>query len=119
MKTFFIFACFSLFSTMALTQTVDKKNKLVVFEKANLDDTTQLDSKDLDEEIREEGKRFLGFKMHFAVKNMAESSDKNEHNSKKKKVGYKLQVGFQLPKFIKTDPPNKTFKLGWNMGLRI
>jgi hypothetical protein len=48
-----------------------------------------------------------------------EEENSKDNKRKKKNSGYNLQVGFQLPKFIKTNPPNKIFKIGWNLGLNI
>lgn len=107
-----------LFTTLGAFAQSSKRSKLIVLEKANLDDTTKVENKGLDNEMKEDMNRFLGFGMHVSLKEREESAH-NVANSKKKKSGVTLQMGFQLPKFIKTDPPNKVFKLGWNLGINI
>ncbi|MCU0326083.1 MAG: hypothetical protein MUF45_12645 [Spirosomaceae bacterium] len=108
-----------LFATLGAFAQSSKRNKLIVLEKANLDDTTKVENKGLDNEMKEDMNRFLGFGMHVSLKEREEETSQNVANSKKKKSGVTLQMGFQLPKFIKTDPPNKVYKLGWNLGINI
>ncbi|RYU97074.1 hypothetical protein [Emticicia agri] len=92
----------------------EKKKKLFVAEKVNYDAKTAKENKETEDELKDEMTNFLGFGFRLSITNMEE---KLEDRKDKKKVGLRFQIGFQMPRFIKTDPPQKLFKAGMDVGI--
>jgi hypothetical protein len=114
MKTllqFILFGLFFTFSFVAHAQNQPTKQKAISLKRSENDNTQAIDNK-----LKEDMGRFLGFGMNVIV----DPIEKEDTEKKKtKKAGYNLQIGFQLPKFIKTNPPNKLYKIGWSLGVNI
>lgn len=97
------------FSMIGFAQSSSKK-KTIVMEKADLDDV-----KGVDEQMKNDMNRFLGFGVHVALKDADKVVSKTGKNNTTKS-DFILQMGFQLPEFIRTNPPDKVFKVGWTIG---
>lgn len=109
MKKTIILLLFSCFSANA------QKTKLLIAEKVRFDETNIKENAKIDEEIKDNMGTFLGFGFNLSVKGVDEKI--KEENKTKQKSAVRFQVGFQMPKFIKTKPPQKVFKLGWDVGI--
>ena len=94
----------------------EKKKKFIVAEKINYESKSARENKENDEELKDEMTSFLGFGFRLSITNLEENVD-NSKNQDKKKVGLRFQVGFQMPRFIKTKPPQKLFKAGMDVGI--
>ena len=92
-----------------------QKTKLLLAEKVNFDETKSMENQKNDRELKEEMTTFLGFGLRLSIKGVEETLKEND--SSKKKSALRLQFGFQMPKYIKTDPPQKLFKIGWDLGI--
>lgn len=92
-----------------------QRRKLLFSEKIDFEKQPKDIVQKLDSEMTEEMDRFLGFGFHFSVKRL---STKNITETKKKD-GLSVNFGFQLPKYLKTKPPEKLLKAGWNLGLNL
>jgi len=93
-----------------------QKKKFFVAEKINYDEKTEKEKKETESELKDEMTTFLGFGLRLSITNVEEKL-KDPANQDKKKMGLRFQVGFQMPKFIKTDPPQKLFKAGMDVGI--
>jgi hypothetical protein len=109
MKKAIILLLFSCFSATA------QKTKLLIAEKVHFDEVNVNKNNKVDEEIKDNMTTFLGFGFDLSVKGVEEKVQ--EENKTKQKSAVRFQVGFQMPKFIKTKPPQKVFKLGWDVGI--
>jgi hypothetical protein len=69
-------------------------------------------------EITEEMDRFLGFGFHFSVKTVPLASQNSDRKNKIKE-GISVPLGFYMPKYLRTKPPEKLLKAGWKMGLNL
>jgi hypothetical protein len=118
MKTKIVFFTLNFLLILIFTthaQNKPKRQKIIVLERNDKEN-----DKNIENRLREDMGRFLGFGMNVSLDSMEQEEENSKDNKRKKKnSGYNLQVGFQLPKFIKTNPPNKIFKIGWNLGLNI
>lgn len=92
-----------------------QKAKILLAKKVNFDGMSVNDEQKIDRKMKEEMDTFLGFGLKIGVDNVEETVKTD--NQQKKKSAMRFQVGLQLPKFIKTDPPNKVFKVGWDFGV--
>lgn len=109
MKTAIILFLFACFSANA------QKTKLLIAEKVRFDGINIKENAKIDEEIKDNMATFLGFGFNLSVKGIDENVQKE--NKTKQKSAVRFQVGFQMPKFIKTNPPQKVFKAGWDLGI--
>jgi hypothetical protein len=109
MKKAIFLLLFSCFSATA------QKAKLLIAEKVRFNETNAKEVSKIDEEIKDKMTTFLGFGFDLSVKGVEEKVQ--EENKTKQKSAVRFQVGFQMPKFIKTKPPQKVFKLGWDVGI--
>jgi hypothetical protein len=109
MKKAIILLLFSCFPATA------QKTKLLIAEKVRFEETNVKENDKIDEEIKDKMTTFLGFGFDLSVKGVEEKVQ--EENKTKQKSAVRFQVGFQMPKFIKTKPPQKVFKLGWDVGI--
>lgn len=89
--------------------------KLLIAKKVDFEGMPEKVRKNIDRELKEEMDTFLGFGYRVSVDNFEETV-KTVADKDKKKKAVRFQVGFQLPRFIKTDPPDKVFKVGWDFG---
>jgi len=94
----------------------EKKKKFFVAEKIDYDAKSEKEIKQTDAELKDEMTTFLGFGLRFSITNVDESLTPGDKEDKKK-TGLRFQVGFQMPKFIKTKPPQKIFKAGMDVGV--
>ncbi|GAB3502947.1 hypothetical protein GCM10027442_03340 [Emticicia fontis] len=94
----------------------EQKKKFFVAEKVNYDAKNAKENKENDDELKDEMTNFLGFGFRLSITNVEEKIN-NATDKDKKKVGLRFQVGFQMPKFIKTKPPQKLFKAGMDVGI--
>lgn len=94
----------------------EKKKRFVVAEKINYEAKSAKENQENDEELKDEMTNFLGFGFRLSITNVEEKLD-NSKNQDKKKLGLRFQVGFQMPRFIKTKPPQKLFKAGMDLGI--
>lgn len=97
------------------SNTYAQKTKLLLAEKVKYDATNAKENEKIDQEIKDEMTTFLGFGMRLSVKGVEETV--KESNGQKTKSALRLQIGFQMPKYIKTNPPQKLIKLGWDLGI--
>ncbi|WP_259015838.1 hypothetical protein [Emticicia fluvialis] len=93
-----------------------QKKKFIIAEKINYDEKTEKEKKETDKELKDDMTTFLGFGFRVSVTNVEEKL-KDPANQDKKKMGFRFQIGLQMPKFIKTDPPQKLFKAGMDVGI--
>jgi hypothetical protein len=93
-----------------------QKKKFFVAEKINYETKSAKENKENDEELKDEMTNFLGFGFRLSITNVEEKVN-DSANKDKKKVGLRLQIGFQMPKFIRTNPPQKLFKAGMDVGI--
>lgn len=93
-----------------------QKKKFVVAEKIKYEEKSEKENKENDEELKDEMTTFLGFGFRLSITEVEEPI-KEANNQDKKKVGLRFQVGFQMPRFIKTKPPQKLFKAGMDVGI--
>jgi hypothetical protein len=89
--------------------------RLLIAKKVDFEGMPEKVRKNIDRELKEEMDTFLGFGLRMGVDNLEETVKTAEDKDKKKKA-VRFQVGLQLPRFIKTDPPDKVFKVGWDFG---
>lgn len=94
----------------------EQKKKFLVAEKINYDNRSAKENKENDDELKDEMTNFLGFGFRLSIRNVEEKANSSAKDEKKK-VGLRFQVGFQMPKFIKTNPPQKLFKAGMDVGI--
>ena len=92
-----------------------QKIKLLIAKKVDFEGMPEKERKDIDRELKEKMDTFLGFGLRLSVDNIEETVKTSADKDKKKKA-VRFQIGFQLHRFIKTDPPNKVFKVGWDFG---
>ncbi|RFS14393.1 hypothetical protein [Emticicia sp. C21] len=95
----------------------EQKKKFLVAEKINYDAKSVKENKETDDELKDEMTNFLGFGFRLSITNVEENAH-DPTDKDKKKMGLRFQVGFQMPKFIKTKPPQKLFKAGMDVGIR-
>ncbi len=109
MKLFLLFLLvFSFGATYA------QKTKILAGDKVEYDKMTKNELAKTDESLSKNMDLVLGFGLKVKViKVQEELSMKKELKEKK---ALRLQVGLKLPLFIKTDPPDKVFKIGWDFG---
>ncbi len=69
----------------------------------------------IDREMKEKMDKFLGFGLRLSADNVEETVETAVDKDKKKNA-VRFQIALQLPRFIKTDPPDKVFKVGWDFG---
>lgn len=89
--------------------------RLLIAKKVDFEGMPEKVRKNTDQELKEEMDTFLGFGYKVSVDNLEETVQTAADKARKKKA-VRFQVGFQLPRFIKTDPPDKVFKVGWDFG---
>ncbi len=95
-----------------------QKKKFVVAEKIKYEEKSEKENKENDEELKDEMTTFLGFGFRLSIKDVEEPiKESGTGNQQKKKVGLRFQIGFQMPGFIKTKPPQKLFKAGMDVGI--
>ncbi|MBA4849616.1 hypothetical protein [Emticicia sp. BO119] len=94
----------------------EKKKKFFVAEKVNYEAKSVKENQENDDELKDEMTNFLGFGFRLSITNMEEKVN-DPANKDKKKMGLRFQIGFQMPKFIKTNPPQKLFKAGMDVGI--
>lgn len=111
MKKAFLLLLIGMFSSKIYAQ----KTKLLLAEKVKYEAVNAKENEKNDQELKEEMTTFLGFGLRLSLKGVEETV--KEENSQKKKSALRLQVGFQMPKYIKTQPPQKFFKVGWDLGI--
>jgi hypothetical protein len=92
-----------------------KKTKLLLAEKVKYEAVGAKENQKNDQELKEDMTTFLGFGLRLSLKGVEETV--KEESNQKKKSALRLQVGFQMPKYIKTQPPQKFFKVGWDLGI--
>ncbi|MPR36298.1 hypothetical protein [Salmonirosea aquatica] len=92
-----------------------QRTRLLIAKKVDFEGMPEKVRKETDQELKEEMDTFLGFGYRISVDNFEEIV-KTPADKIKKKKAVRFQVGFQLPRFIKTDPPDKVFKVGWDFG---
>jgi len=92
-----------------------QRTKLLIAKKVDFEGMPEKERKATDQELKEEMDTFLGFGYRLSVDNVEETVKTAAEKDKKKKA-VRLQIGFQFPRFIKTDPPDKVFKVGWDFG---
>jgi hypothetical protein len=97
-------------------QNESKRQKVVAIDRDKKETNKVNDNK-----FREDMGRFMGFGIGLTLDSVEEEEENNSTDNKRKKKnsGYNLQMGFQLPRFVKTNPPNKVFKVGWKLGFNI
>ncbi|WP_337044312.1 hypothetical protein [Emticicia sp. 17c] len=93
-----------------------QKKKFFVAEKIDYDHKSVKENKQTEEELKNEMTSFLGFGFRLSITNVEEEV-KESAKEDKKKFALRFQVGFQMPKFIKTKPPQKVFKAGMDVGI--
>lgn len=93
-----------------------QKKKFFVAEKIKYEQKTEKENKENDEELKDEMTSFMGFGFRLSITDVEEQI-KDPNSKDKKKVGLRFQVGFQMPRFIKTKPPQKLFKAGMDVGI--
>jgi hypothetical protein len=89
--------------------------KLLIAKKVNFEEMPEKVRKDIDRELQEDMDTFMGFGLKMGIDKLEETV-KTETDKEKKKKAVRFQVGLQLPRFIKTDPPDKVFKVGLDFG---
>lgn len=95
-----------------------QKKKFLVAEKIKYEEKSEKENKENDEELKDEMTTFLGFGFRLSIKDVEEPiKESGTGNQEKKKVGLRFQIGFQMPSFIKTKPPQKLFKAGMDVGI--
>ena len=87
------------------------KNKATFSRKVKYEAVNAKENEKNDQELKEEMTSFSGFGLRLSLKDDEETV--KEENNQKKKSALQLQVGFQMPNYIKTQPPQKFFKVGW------
>jgi len=113
MKKFTLLILMGILSSHAYAQ----KKKFIVAEKIKFEEKSVQENKQNDEELKEDMDTFLGFGFRLSITNVEEPLKEKENTTQKKKVGLRFQLGFQMPKYIKTQPPQKLFKTGWDLGI--
>jgi hypothetical protein len=111
MKKVTLLVLLSIFCSNAHAQ----KTKLLLAEKVKFEELQAKDSQKIDRELKDEMTTFFGFGIRLSLKGVEETI--KDENNQKKKSALRLQVGFQMPKYIKTNPPQKLFKIGWDLGI--
>ncbi len=111
MKKPFLLLLLALFSMDIYAQ----KTKLLLAEKVKYEAANAKENEKNDQELKEEMTTFFGFGLRLSIKGVEETVKKE--SEQKKKSALRLQVGFQMPKYIKTQPPQKLFKVGWDLGI--
>lgn len=101
-----------------LSQANAQKKGLLFSEKIDFDKQPKQIVEKQEAEITEEMDRFLGFGFHFSVKKVPLETQNSDRKNKIKE-GISVQFGFQMPKYLRTKPPEKLLKAGWKMGLNI
>jgi hypothetical protein len=101
-----------------LSQANAQRKGLLFSEKIDFDKQPKQIVEKQEAEITEEMDRFLGFGFHFSVKKVPLESQNSDRKNKIKE-GISLQLGFQMPKYLRTKPPEKLLKAGWKMGLNL
>lgn len=109
-KAITLFVFFWAVSVKGVSQIASSKKKAIVMEKTDIENI-----KGIDDQMKNDMSRFLGFGMHIAIKNTNKVVVKTAKNDNPK-PDFVLQMGFQLPEFIRTNPPDKVFKIGWAIG---
>ena len=99
-------------------QTNAQKKGLLFSEKIDFEKQPKQIIEKQDTEMTDEMDRFLGFGFHFSVKKVPLESQ-NSVLKNKIKEGISVQFGFQMPKYLRTKPPEKLLKAGWKMGLNL
>lgn len=111
MKKAILLLLLGIFSSNVYAQ----KTKLLLAEKVKYEAINAKENEKNDQELKEEMTSFFGFGLRLSLKGVEETV--KEENNQKKKSALRLQVGFQMPKYIKTQPPQKFFKVGWDLGI--
>ena len=89
--------------------------RFLIAKKVDFERMPEKERKDLDRALKEEMDPFLGFGLRLKIDDFEETVKTVAAKDKKKKA-VRFQVGLQLPRFIKTEPPDKVFKVGWDFG---
>ncbi|GHB72143.1 hypothetical protein [Persicitalea jodogahamensis] len=97
------------------TSAQAQKVRLLIAKKVDFEEMPEKERKNIDQEMKEKMDTFLGFGLRLSVDNVEETV-KTAADKEKKKKAVRFQIGFQLHRFIKTDPPDKVFKIGWEFG---
>jgi hypothetical protein len=114
MRTILLF----LFLVVSFGQAYAQRKSLVFSEKIDFEKQPKQIVEKENAEITDEMDRFLGFGFHFSVKKSPLDA-KNVSRKNIFKEGVSVQFGIQLPKYLKTKPPEKLIKTGWNLGLNL
>lgn len=101
-----------------LSQANAQKKSLLFSEKIDFDKQPKQIIEKQDTEMTDEMDRFLGFGLHFSVKKVPLESQNSDRKNKIKE-GISLEFGFQMPKYLRTKPPEKLLKAGWKIGLNL
>jgi len=101
-----------------LSQANAQKKGLLFSEKIDFEKQSKQIIEKIDAEMTDEMDRFLGFGFHFSV-NKSPLDAKNVSRKKFFKEGVSVHFGVQLPKYLKTKPPEKLIKTGWILGLNL
>jgi hypothetical protein len=110
---FLVYFFFGIFS-----QANAQKKGLLFSEKIDFEKQPKQIVEKENAEITDEMDRFLGFGFHFSVKK-SPLDTKNVSRKNLFKEGVSVQFGVQLPKYLKTKPPEKLIKTGWILGLNL
>ena len=104
-----------LFFGMTTVNVNAQKTKLLLAEKVRYEEKKVIDNIKTDQELKEEMTTFFGFGIRLSIKGVEEPVQVND--GKKRKSALRIQLGFQMPKYINTRPPEKFFKTGWDLGI--
>lgn len=91
-----------------------QKTKILAGDKVNYDKMTENELAKTNESLSKNMDLVLGFGLKVKVIKVEEEVTLKKEV--KEKNALRFQVGLKLPGFIKTDPPDKVFKIGWDFG---
>lgn len=93
-----------------------QQTKIVAGDKVDYDKMSKQELAKTDQELSRNMDLVLGFGLKIKVVKVAEEV-KSKNELSKEKNALRFQIGMKLPQFIKTDPPDKVFKIGWDFGV--
>ena len=94
---------------------VNAQGKILAGKKVDYDKMSKKELAKTDQVLSHNMDQVLGFGLKLKVVKVEKEVSVND--VKKEKNALRFQIGLKLPQFIKTDPPDKVFKLGWDFGV--
>lgn len=97
------------------TQVSGQKTKILVGDKVDYDKMDKLELAKTNKYLSNNMDIVLGFGLKMKLRKVAGKVSAEDSTQEKNAV--RFQIGLKLPGFIKTDPPDKVFKVGWDFGV--